>query len=70
MMDASWKKNPIAFTPKTAPVRDSWWTRPELQADRLAFQRQLVSEELKRLNASEKFGGSRVTHDKFQKAQS
>ncbi len=54
----------LPAVPKT-PL-ESWWTRPELQRDRIAFQHQLIATEIDRLNnGSQRFGGSRQTHDKF-----
>lgn len=50
--------------PKPHAPRSSWWTEPLAQANREAFQRRLVDQEITRMNG-EKFGGNRRTHDKF-----
>lgn len=43
--------------------KPSWWTDPRLQADRRAFERQFVTQELERMQR-EAFG-NKATHDKF-----
>ena len=58
---SSWRENPIAFEPKTKPATGSWWTRPDLQADRAKFQECVVANEIERLNKR----SSTYTHDKF-----
>ncbi len=48
---------------KSRPPSSSWWTEPELQHNRIAFQQRLVTEELRMLGG--KFGRG-PTHNKFQ----
>ncbi len=50
--------------PKPDPPSCSWWTLPELQNNRPAFQQRLVTEELRMLGG--KFGGRKQTHNKFK----
>lgn len=40
---------------KKQPPSESWWTRPELQHDRAAFEKRLVDEELRMVGS--RFGG-------------
>lgn len=47
---------------KSIPPSSSWWTEPELQHDRAAFEKRLVDEELRMIGS--KFGGRGRTHDK------
>ncbi len=61
MSDLHWKDNPVAFEPKRAVAKDSWWARPELQLDRAKFQACVVANEIERLNKR----SSTYTHDKF-----
>lgn len=63
----SWEDDAITQHPKKAAPEKSWWTDPQVQANREAFQRQLVDAELERMNGNRTFGGSKMTHDKFQK---
>lgn len=46
-----------------APLH-SWWTNPELQADRRAFAVR-AEVETPRIIGSPRFGGAKRTHDKF-----
>jgi hypothetical protein len=63
---SNWRDDAIVNIPKMKPPHESWWARPELQRDRLAFQRRLVDEELDRISGNARFGGHKTTHDKFQ----
>ncbi len=43
-------------------LRESWWTKPEYQNNREAFQKKLVDDAVERMNRS-RFGGSKRYHD-------
>jgi hypothetical protein len=59
--------DPIVFTPKVKPPSSSWWATPDAQATREGFQRQARAEE-NRICGNERFGGRKMTHDKFQQS--
>lgn len=66
---SSWQDDAITKVPKKEVQRDSWWTRPAVQGNRDAFQRQLVDGEIARMNGDPQFGRSRTTNDKFPQAK-
>jgi len=59
--------DPIPVVPKKIPPKNSWWATPDAQATREGFQRQARAEE-NRICGNERFGGRKMTHDKFQQS--
>ena len=53
----------VLSTKPDAP-KDSWWTAPELQGNRSAFEKRLVDEAIRMMNFG-KFSGTKQTHNKF-----
>ena len=52
----------IAFPPRPKPGT-SWWTRPDVQASREAFNAWVKAEQ-DRIVGHQQFGGAKKTHDK------
>jgi hypothetical protein len=52
------------FDPPKPTNLKSWWAEPKNQASREAFQRQLVSTEISRMNGNQRFGGAKSVTDK------
>lgn len=57
--------DPLPHSPKPKPPLRSWWADPALQTDRAAFDQHLETQEMDRIKGSQRFGGSKMTHDKF-----
>ena len=52
---------PLTRPEPKSVITESWWTKPEMLANRAAFQEKLVDEYI-RMNKS-RFGGTRRYHD-------
>ncbi len=59
--------DPLHFTPKPQPPRDSWWTKPAVQTDRASFNA-AATEEQSRIIGHQTFGGRKRTHNTFDGA--
>lgn len=52
------------FSTKVVAPLESWWARPDVQADREAFTTWARAEQ-PRILGNQRFGGTKKTHDKF-----
>jgi hypothetical protein len=60
--------DPIAFEPKKAAPKSSWWAHPDVQSDRGRFTAWALAEQ-SRIVGNPKFGSDKRTHDRFSQSK-
>lgn len=60
---SKWVDHAITQAPKIDAPKDSWWIQSDVQANRAAFSKRLLGDELTRMNLNPRFGGAKKIHD-------